>query len=70
MRWFEKIGLLLSQALNVALRGDPDESLSARAWRERREAWVRRIDRILGAGHCKAVHAQQLAREDARRTPH
>ena len=67
MRWFEKIGLLLSQAINTfAFSGDPDESMSARAWREQRTAWIRRIDRVLGNDHCKAVHLAQLQRALAR----
>jgi hypothetical protein len=66
-----KLGLLLSQSVNaLAFCGDPDESLSARAWREQREGWIRRIDRFLGAGHCQAVLEQQRGREEARRTSH
>lgn len=62
----EKLWLLVSQAVNVALRGDPDESLSARAWREQRLGWVARIDRVLGNGHCYAVFNQQRKRQHAR----
>ena len=70
MRWFEKIGLLLSQALNaLAFDGDPDESLSARAWRQQRVKWVARIYAVIGAGHCRAVHLKQMAREARRKTP-
>jgi hypothetical protein len=72
MTVWERIWLLLSQAVN-ALRygGHPDESLSARAWRERSQPqWERRrsrIDRFLGVNHCKDVHEEQIKREDARR---
>ena len=66
MRLREKLWLLVSQAVNAALGGDPDESLSARAWREQRTAWIRRIDRVLGNGHCKAVHLAQVQRALAR----
>jgi len=66
MRLREKLWLLVSQAVNAALGGDPDESLSARAWREQRLDWVARIDRVLGNGHCKAVHLAQVQRALAR----
>lgn len=62
--------LLLSAALNVVFfQGDPEESLSARAWRQREQGWARmhsRIDRFLGAGHCERVHQRRQAREQAR----
>ena len=66
MTFPEKLWLLLSQAVNVLLGGDPDESLSARAWREDKTAWVARIDHMLGEGHCEAVHEQQTKRQHAR----
>jgi len=66
MRLREKMWLLASQAVNVVLGGDPDESLSARAWREQRLDWVARIDRVLGNGHCYAVFIQQRKRQHAR----
>ena len=75
LRLRDKLGLLLSQALNTLMHdGDPDESLSARAWREgqRSPAWAEacaRIDSWLGAGHCKAVWQLQRQREQARAIP-
>lgn len=66
MKLREKLWLLASQAVNVVLGGDPDESLSARAWREQRLDWVARIDRVLGNGHCYAVFNQQRKRQHAR----
>lgn len=67
----ERIWLLLSQAVNALLcGGHPDESLSARAWRERHidgGEMLARIDQWLGAGHCRRVWAEQIKREDARR---
>lgn len=62
----DRIWLIVSQAVNAALGGDPDESLSARAWREQRLGWVARIDRVLGDGHCKAVYLAQVQRALAR----
>lgn len=63
MSTLEKLWLLLSQCVNVLMGGDPDESLSARAWRQKRLKWVGRIDAVLGKGHCKAVMAQQMSRQ-------
>lgn len=58
---FWKLWLLLSQALNaLAYAGDPDESLSARRWREGKPEG---IDHWLGQGHCKSVWQEQKARE-------
>lgn len=69
-----KLFLLASATLNVLFfGGDPDESLSARAWRQRDSGWARaraRIDRALawvGPDHCRRVYDAQVARENARR---
>lgn len=65
-----KLLLLLSMTLNVVFfRGDPDESLSARAWRQRERGWGRmrsRIDRFFGPDHCKGAYDAQRSRERAR----
>jgi hypothetical protein len=67
MHFLAKLGLLASQAVNAILfRGDPDESLSARAHRERWPKGEARIDRVLGAGHCASVRRAQISRELAR----
>lgn len=66
MSTLDKLWLLLSQCVNVLLGGDPDESLSARAWREQRTRWITRIDAVLGENHCKQVYLQQQARQRAR----
>jgi hypothetical protein len=69
---FAKLFLLLSASLNVVFfGGDPDESLSARAWRQRGQGWDgarARIDRWLGEGHCQRVFTSQRTREQARHT--
>lgn len=72
MTLWERTWLWLSAGVNAfRYRGDPGESLSARAWREREQPeWERRrsrIDRFLGVNHCKDVHESQIKREDARR---
>lgn len=71
MTLFDRIWVLCSQAINaLAFDGDPDESLSARAWRQRTQGWEEtrlRIDHYLGAGHCQQAYEAQRAREDARR---
>lgn len=66
MTGFEKLWLLLSQCVNVLMGGDPDESLSARAWRQKRIKWVGRIDAVLGKGHCEAVMNEQKRRQHGR----
>ena len=72
MPLFDRLWLLVSQALNaLCFSGDPDESLSARSYRQGQTdaTWAARrarIDRALGAGHCKAVYELQLQRQKAR----
>jgi hypothetical protein len=62
--FLDKLWLLLSQSVNAILfGGDPDESLSARRYREGKPE---SIDRVLGKGHCEAVYKQQRARQTAR----
>jgi hypothetical protein len=64
----KRLWLLASQAVNaIFFAGDPAESLSSRAWRQRGEpAWDRRrarIDRFLGTDHCMNVYLSQALRE-------
>lgn len=64
MRLRTRIWLLLSQAVNALwLKGDPDESLCARAYRE---GWGHKLDRWLGKGHCREVWRSQQIRQAAR----
>lgn len=65
MKTLEKFLVLASQTLNVMTGGDPDETCSARAHRERSKSETR-IDRVLGAGHCAQVYAAERARQLAR----
>lgn len=66
-----KLFFLASALVNVVFfQGDPDESLSARAWREGlrgSDDTRRRIDRWFGPGHCEAAHRALLARQQARK---
>lgn len=70
MRLRDRVWLTLSQAVNAyCYDGDPDEALSARAYRKRNDGWAvmhARLDRWLGGGHCEAVWHNQRARELAR----
>ena len=56
------------QSWNAILDGSPDETISARAWRNHldlrnRGAWaVRVIDGLFGAGHCKRAHESEMLR--------
>lgn len=70
-----RLGGAISQAVNVLVfNGNPNESLSARAWRERRTGWIKWIDRLVfwEPRHCEKSHntdvawAQQII--DAKRT--
>jgi len=59
----EKLWLFMSQFLNMLAGGDPDESFSARVFREGRTKWISRIDRLLGDKHCYRVFSQQRLRQ-------
>lgn len=60
----ERICLLVSQTLNsFVFDGDPDESLSARRYREGKPET---IDRFFGKDHCKAVWQRQQERINKR----
>jgi hypothetical protein len=63
--------LVCSQAINaLCCGGDPDESLSARAHRERWPKGEARIDSLLrDPGHCAKVYRSQLARAAERQEP-
>lgn len=70
----ERLFLLASQALNaLCFAGDPDETLSARAWRQRADpvwrARAARLDRWLGTDHCFNSHVSQLLRASRRLVP-
>jgi hypothetical protein len=70
VRLRDRLWLLVSQAVNTLFfAGDPDESLSARAWRQRDNGAGRmraRIDRWLGQGHCQRVYELQVQRARSR----
>lgn len=57
-RYIINILVAIDQAVNAILGGDPDETLSSRAWKLAKAGmrWPARvIDRILGRGHCEAA---------------
>lgn len=61
------IAIALDQAVNAQLRGWPDETLSARAWRLREQPqwarWVERINRVFGdPRHCGAAYQAEAER--------
>ena len=70
MTILNKLFWLASQALNVlAFGGDPDESLSARAWRQRANGYAKvlaRIDKVFGAGHCEWAYGVEQTRRTKR----
>lgn len=59
--WPQRMGTAISQLLNVILNGNPDESVSSRAWKARAKGkrWgkiaVPLIDAVFGKGHCQAA---------------
>lgn len=61
--YWHRLGDATSQLLNVALlNGNPNESISGRAWRS---GWARvraAIDAVLGAGHCRGAYLWDIAR--------
>lgn len=71
MKLRKRLWILMSQAVNALFfSGDPDESLSARAWRQRHhddfQRMHQRIDRWLGHGHCMRAHDERRKRHEAR----
>lgn len=62
MSYFHRMGGALSQLVNVALfNGHPNESVSARTWREGRSGWVKAIESVLKPGHCRRSYEDDLA---------
>lgn len=70
MKLHQKLFMMASQALNaLAFGGDPDETLSARSWREQWPTAIRRIDRLMaweGPDHCERTYKAQQRRQGAR----
>lgn len=68
--YLSRIGTIISQTLNVILfNGDPDESISARAYRRTQEGSVKwaRVVRVIDAifffepGHCRRAYQTDLS---------
>ena len=70
LQYFFNLSIAVDQLLNAVFLGWPDESLSARCWRERR--WFRHvIDSLFfwqvdkdGRGHCEQSYLYERARLD------
>lgn len=61
MSYFKRLGAVLSHLINVLLfNGNPNESVSARAWREERHGWVNAIEKVLKTGHCRRAHESDV----------
>ena len=71
-RWFYNIGIAFDQLVNAICCGYPDETLSARSWREKRTRWVKVIDNIFRwdrdengkLNHCESSYIHELERKD------
>lgn len=67
--WIFYIAIAVDQLLNAILGGYPDETLSARCWREKR--WQRYVidglffwQRSGGKGHCEQCYWYERERKD------
>ena len=71
-RWFYNIDIAFDQLINAICCGYPDETLSARCWREKRTRAVWLIDRIFWwdkdehgkLNHCESSYIHELERKD------
>ena len=70
MTYLLNLAIAVDQLANTVLAGDPDETLSSRAWRaeqsgQRYWGWTRRAIDLLffwQSGHCQAAYESELAR--------
>jgi hypothetical protein len=70
--WFYAIGIAIDQVVNAILCGYPDETLSARSWREKRLWWIWIIDHIFQwdvdengkLNHCESSYWHEMRRMD------
>ena len=71
-QWWFNIGIAFDQLINAILCGYPDETLSARCWREKRTRAVWVIDRIFRwdrdengkLNHCESSFWHEMNRKD------
>ena len=64
-RYIHNIIISLSQFINVLLLGSPDETISARAWREKRNLLIAVINGVFfwQNNHCRGAYAQEIERK-------
>ena len=64
MSYLTNLLIGLDQLANTLLCGAPDETLSARAWREREKHpyWHKLIDLFFGWGHCEQAWYSEAVR--------
>ena len=60
--WLQRLLIALDQLLNTLLRGDEDETMSSRCWRENRRCLVTLIDHIFwfDPDHCRTSYESEL----------
>ena len=58
-----RIALALDIFLGTIFFGEcwPTEPMSSYFWRTQKTNWIKRVDRILGEGHCKASYEHSKA---------
>lgn len=74
MSWAKNVAIAVDQLVNALCSGEPDETLSARAWRLHRAgacSWPCRLvdtlfffdcDRVRGAKHCELSYESEQLR--------
>jgi len=68
-RYLWNLLVLLTQALNTILGGNPDEATSSRCWRlQHKTGWKqlrKLVDFMLGENHCELAYISESARVEA-----
>ena len=68
-RYFYNVLIAFDQLVNAVFCGYPDETLSARSWREQRRYaiyWIDLLFWVIGQGkdHCKLSYQHEMERKD------
>ena len=68
-RWLKNVLIAFDQLVNALFCGYPDETLSARCWREQRRYaiyWIDLLFRLIGQGkdHCELSYQHEMERKD------
>lgn len=63
--YLQNLIISMSQLINVIFRGKPDETLSARAWREQKKLLIVMINSFFfwQNNHCRGAYDQEIGRK-------